>query len=151
MSIGLKVTMKTIFKFPSIILTSIFSLWTIGLVISTNGHQKLGVSISLTWINLFLSLASGFVYPIVFYAGVRSGSVGPVSLFTLTLICFCLFIAIAIIFLILLQCLDNYPGCCCPCLPCCESNCYPVTQFTYLDVNNMDVIITQEDIELYQL
>ena len=150
MSIGLKVTMKTIFKFPSIILTSIFSLWTIGLVISTNGHQKLGVSISLTWINLFLSLASGFVYPIVFYAGVRSGSVGPVSLFTLTLICFCLFIAIAIIFLILLQCLDNYPGCCCPCLPCCESNCYPVIQFTYLDVNNMDIIITQEEIQLDQ-
>ena len=149
MSIGLKVTMKTIFKFPSIILTSIFSLWTIGLVISTNGHQKIGVSISLTWINLFLSLASGFVYPIVFYAGVPSA--GPVSLFTLCFNYFCPFIAIAIIFLILLQCLDNYPGCCCPCLPCCRSNCYPVTQFTYLDVNNMDVVITQDDIELDQL
>ena len=159
MSIGLKGTLKIIYKFPPIILTPIFSIWTIGPImpssicgsIYNNGHQKLGVSIWFTWINLFLSLASGFVYPIVFYAGVRSGSVGPVSLFTLTFICSCLFIAIAIIFLILLQCLDNYPGCCCPCLPCCESNCYPVTQLTYLDVNNIDVIITQEEIELDQL
>ena len=71
MSCGLKGTVKTIIKFPPIILTPIFSTWTIGPVMSTksfcgssccNGHQKLGVSICLTWINLLLTLASGFAY-----------------------------------------------------------------------------------------
>ena len=76
MSIGLKETMKTIIKFPPIILTPMFSIWTIGPVMSTksvcggicgNGHQKLGISICLTWINLFLTLASGFVYAITYH------------------------------------------------------------------------------------
>ena len=149
MSIGLKGTLKTIIKFPPIILTPIFSIWTIGPVMSKksvcgrtccNGHQKLGVSICFTWINLLLTLASGFAY---------YSHIGYSFRILLLLSCPCL--AIAMIFLILLQCLDKCPGCCCPCLPCCESNCYPVTQFTYLDVNNMDIIITQEEIELDQL
>ena len=146
--------MKTIIKFPPIILTPIFSIWTIGPVMSKksvcgsscyNGHQKLGVSICLTWINLFLTLASGFAYTIWF--PLQCPQCFLFAFLAYTCPCF----AIAMIFLILLQCLDKCPGCCCPCLPCCESNCYPVTQFTYLDVNNSDIIITQEQIELEQL
>ena len=155
MSIGLKGTLKTIIKFPPIILTPIFSIWTIGPVMSTksvcsgscnNGHQKLGVSIHLTRINLLLTFASGLAYS---YA-IRHimGTQRDLLFFFLAISFPCL--AIAMIFLILLQCLDKCPGCCCPSLPCCESNCYPVTQFTYLDVNNMDIIITQEEIQLDQ-
>ena len=75
MSIGLKRTVKTIIKFPPIILTPIFSIWTIGPVMSKksvcgsscyNGHQKLGVSICLTWINLLLSFAFGFFFFCIF-------------------------------------------------------------------------------------
>ena len=156
MSIGLKGTLKTIIKFPPIILTPIFSIWTIGPVMSTksvcgssccNSHQKLGVSFCLTLINLLLTFTSGFVY-VTWFVWHNFGNFGD---FLLTyLVMSCPFLAIAMIFLILLQCLDKCPGCCCPCLSCCKSNCYPVTQYTYLDVNNMGVIITQEDIELEQ-
>ena len=71
MSIGLKGTLKTIIKFPPIILTPMFSIWTIGPVMSMksvcgsscyNGHQKLGVSICFSWITLLLTLAPGFAY-----------------------------------------------------------------------------------------
>ena len=153
MLLGLKGTVKTIIKFPAIILTPIFSIWTIGSVMSTksvcgssccNNHQKLGISICLTWINLLLTFASGFAF-VIWKDGKFQYNL---DLLLLTL-CPCL--AIAMIFLILLQCLDKCSGCCCPCLPYCESNCYPVTQLTYLDVNNMDVIITQEEIEMDQL
>ena len=154
MSIGFKGTVKTIIKFPTIILTAMFSIWTIGPVISTKsvcgiicciGHQKLGVSTCLTWINLLLTLASGFAYVIWHDEGDWFGYGNIFEYFLLS----CIFLAIAMIFLILLNCLDKCQ--CCPCFPCCESNCYPVTQFTYLDVNNIDVIITQEEIELDQL
>ena len=155
MSIGLKGTMKTIIRFPPIILTPMFSIWTIGPVMSKsvcgsiccNGHQRLGVSFCLTWINLLLTFTSGFAY-VTWLVWHNEGNLGG---FLLTyLVMSCPFLAIAMIFLILLQCLDKCSGCCCPCLPCCENNCYPVTQFTYLDVNNMDIIITQEEIELDQ-
>ena len=150
MSIGLKGTVKTIIKFPAIILTPIFSIWTIGSVISTksvcgssccNNHQKLGISICLTWINLLLTFASGFAFVIWKDDTFQYN----LDLLLLTL-CPCL--AIAMIFLILLQCLDKCPGC--PGLPCCDTYCYPVTEFTYLDVNDMDTTFTQDDIELEQ-
>ena len=66
MSIGLKGTLKTIIKFPPIILTPMFSIWTIGPIASTKSvcgssccksPQKLGVSIFLTWMNLLLTLS----------------------------------------------------------------------------------------------
>ena len=162
MSCGLKGTVKTISKFPPFILTPIFSIWTIGPVMSkksfcgnncNNAHQKLGVSICLTWINLLLTLASGFAHAIWNTVGEfwpESDFISKLSFFQIFSIFSCPCLAIAMIFLILLQCLDKCPGCCCPCLPCCKSNCYPVTQYTYLDVNNLDIIITQEDIELGQ-
>ena len=161
-SFGLKGTMKIIIKFPPIILTPMFSIWTIGPVMSKksvcgsscyNGHQRLGVSICLTWINLLLTFASGFTYVIWKNKGdlwseyTRS----EFTTFQFFSIFSCPCLAIAMIFLILLQCLDKCPGCCCPCLPCCKSNCYPVTQFTYLDVNNMDIIITQEELSWSKL
>ena len=146
MSIGLKGTLKTIIKFPPIILTPIFSIWTIGPVMSKksvcgnscyNGHQKLGVSICFTWINLLLTLASGFAY---------YSHIGYSFRILLVLSCPCLAIAdisnsITMFGQMSRLLLPLY----------CESNCYPVTQFTYLDVNNMDIIITQEEIELDQL
>ena len=156
MSIGLKKTMKTIYKFPPTILTPIFSIWTIGPVMSTksccsscctcccNSHQKLGVSMCLTWINLLLTFVSSLAYPIWYDDFERLFS-SVSSIFPYFLLAFCPCLAISMIFLILLQCLDKCPGCCCPCLPC-----YPVIEFTYLDVNDMDAMITQEDIELDQ-
>ena len=159
-SFGLKGTLKIIYKFPPMILTPMFSIWTIGPVMSTksicggsccNDHQKLGVSICLTWINLLLTLACGFAYLIWNELTNRWANwSGYQSLLIPFVTSFCPCLAIAMIFLILLQCLDKCPGCCCPCIPCCKRNCYPVTQFTYLDVNNMDIIITQEEIELSQ-
>ena len=161
MSSGIKGTMKTVYKFPAIILTAMFSIWTIGPVKSTksvcggiccNGHQRLGVSIFLTWMNLLLTFASGLAYNIWSdYSNVIRWNDPVWYIFRGFIRSTCPCLAIAMIFLILLQCLDKCPGCWSPCLPCCESNCYPVTQFTYLDVNNMDVIITQEEIELDQL
>ena len=157
MSIGLKRTVKTIIKFPPIILTPIFSIWTIGSVMSTtfvcgsNGHQNLGVSICLTWINLLLTFASGLAYNIWSdYSNVIRWNDPVWYIFRGFIRSTCPCLAIAMIFLILLQCLDKCSDCCCPCIPCCESNCYPVTQLTYLDVDNMDVIITQEEIDLEQ-
>ena len=166
MSIGLKGTLKIIYKFPPMILTPMFSIWTIGPVMTStksgclrcctcyckfyfhckscyNSPQKLGVSTCLTWANLLLTSASGFAYKYINIWNFHNGN------FIVILLYPCL--AISMVFLILLQCLDKCAGCCCPCLSCCESNCYPVTQFTYLDVNNMDVIITQEEIEVDQL
>ena len=154
MSIGLKGTWKTIIKFPTIILTAMFSIWTIGPVISTksvcgiicyNGHQKLGVSICLTWINLLLTFSSGLAYSLWYEEGTN-------IIYFLTMSSPCL--AISMIFLILLQCLDKCwsPGCFSPCLHCCDSYCYPVIELTYLDVNNMDSITTQDNnIELDQI
>ena len=161
MSIGLKETMKTIYKFPPIILTPIFSIWTIGPVMPTksrccscctcccNSHQKLGVSICLTWINLLLTFLSGLAYSIMLNKGAFGIQYHNIFPWFLKVFCPCLIISM--IFLILLQCLDKCPGYCGPCLPCCDSYCYPVTEFTYLDVNHMDAIITQDDIELEQL
>ena len=52
-----------------------------------------------------------------------------------------------IIYLILLQRLDK-----CWSSGCCDSYCYPVIELTYLDVNNMDSITTQDNnIELDQI
>ena len=170
MSIGLKGTLETIIRFPPIILTPMFSIWTIGprsVIASTksgclrfctcyctcyctcccNSPQKLGVSTCLTWINLLVTLSSEIVFSIWLFPQQQRFDNFIIVIF---LLAFCPCLVIAMIFLILLQCLDKCKGCCCPCLPCCESNCYPVTQLTYLDVNDMDAIITQEDIELDQ-
>ena len=159
-SIGFKETIKTICKFPPIFLTPIFSIWTIGPVMSArsccrckcccNSYQKLGVSIFLTWINLLITfVVSGLAYQIWFDEGAFVWD--PVHIFPYFLLCFCPCFVFTMIFLILLQCLDKCPGCCCPCLPCCDTYCYPVTEFTYLDVNDLDALITQDDIEMAPL
>ena len=109
---------------------------------------------------IILTIASGVTYAIWFHVEQYYSShfyysrfyfsSNPRSFLSNFLETSCPCFVIAMIFLILLQYLDKCSECCCPCLPCCRSNCYPVTKFTYLDVNNMDVVITQEEIELDQ-
>ena len=146
MSIGLKGTMKALYNFPPIIITSIFSIWTIGPPDSCstccNSKQKLGVSFTITWMNLLLTFVCLQAYLFLFF--------NDVSVFNLIL---GPFYVSAIIYLILLQCLDKCwsSGCWSPCRNCCDTYCYPVIELTYLDVNNMDSIVTQDNIELDQI
>ena len=153
MSIGIKKTLKTIVKFPPIIVTPMFSIWTIGPLTSGKScccrafnckSRNLGVSNWLTWVNLILSIASALAYS-VWQDGGTFEFPGSFGYF---LIAFCPCILITLILLILLQCLDKCPDCGCPCLSYCRKYCYPVTEYTYLDMKDMDALITQQDIEM---
>ena len=156
MSIGIKKTLKTIFKFPPIIVTPMFSIWTIGPLTSGKScccrafnckSRNLGVSNWLTWVNLMLTFAFALAYSIWHDVG-TFGFSHDGKIFGSFLFIFCPFLLLTLIFLILLQCLDKCPSCCCPCLSCCKKYCYPVTEYTYLDMNDMDALITQQDIEM---
>ena len=151
--------MKALYNFPPIILTSIFSIWTIGpscwSTCSTcccNSQQKLGVSFSITWMNLLLTIGCGLAYSIIFLDKEFVGM--DLNVLACVILIFGACYGSSIIYLILLQCLDKCwsPGCFSPCLHCCDSYCYPVIELTYLDVNNMDSITTQDNnIELDQI
>ena len=148
--------MKTILKFPPIIVTPVFSIWTFGPLTSGKScccrafnckSRNLGVSNWLTWVNLMLTFASGVAYTIWHDWGTFRFE--PHKMFQYFLIYFCPCILITCILLILLlQCLDKCPDCCCPCLSCCRKYCYPVTEYTYLDMKDMDALIMQQDIEM---
>ena len=136
--------------FPPIILTPMFCIWTMSPLTSKQAFScgtfdykslKIGISNWLTWINFILTLVSGLAYHAIFDMPYQIWD----DIFFIELLVFCPCLLITLITLILLQCLDKYSGCCCPC---CITYCYPVTEFTYLDVNNMDALITQKDIEL---
>ena len=133
--------------FPPIILTPMFCIWTMNPLTSKQAFscgifdyksQKIGISYWLTWINFILTFVSGLAYQIW-------DDQFEIIFFEPYLLAFYPCLLITLITLILLQCLDKCSGCCCPC---CINYCYPVTEFTYLDVNNMDALITQEDIEM---
>ena len=139
--------------FPPIILTPMFCIWTMNPLTSKQAFscgtfdyksQKIGISNWLTWINFILTLVSGLAYRSLVKHYRLAYQIWH-DIFFIELLVFCPCLLITLITLILLQCLDKYSGCCCPC---CITYCYPVTEFTYLDVNNMDALITQEDIEM---
>ena len=144
--------------FPPIILTPMFCIWTMNPLTSKQAFscrtfdyksQKIGISYWLTWINFILTFVSGLAYQIWHDEG--SFTIEnwrdhfEKIFFEPFLLVFCPCLLITLITLILLQCLDKCFGCCCPC---CITYCYPVAEFTYLDVNNMDALITQKDIEM---
>ena len=144
--IGIKKALKIIFMFPPIILTPMFCIWTMNPLTSkqafscrTFDHksQKIGISKWLTWINLVSTFVSGLAYQIWHDEGTFTDQFEKIF-FEPFLLVFCPCLLITLITLILLQCLDKCSGCCCPC---CINYCYPVTEFTYLDVNNMDALI----------
>ena len=133
--------------FPSIILTPMFCIWTMNPLTSKQAFscgifdyksQKIGISNWLTWINFILTFVSGLAYQIFtdYFKKI---------FFEPYLLVFYPCLLITLITLILLQYLDKCFGCCCPC---CTTYCYPVTEFTYLDVYNLDALITEEDIEM---
>ena len=165
MSIGLKGTMKALCNFPAIICTSTFSIWTIApscyhscSTCCCNSQQKLGVSFTLTWMNLLLTIVCGQAYLMLFLLDgfFWNRSLSKVDDFGwITILIYDIFYILpvcgfTIILFIFLQCStlcqrSPAPG------SCCDTYCCPVIELTYLDVNNLDTIVTQDNIELDQI
>ena len=138
--------MKALFNFPAIILTSIFSIWTIGpscCCSCCNSQQKLSVSFTLTWMNLLLTIGCGQAYFILFLTNGDNGWFNYIyDIFYILPVC-----GFTFILLIFLQFCDKLVvG-----SSCCDTYCYPVIELTYLDVNNLDSMVTQDNIELDQI
>ena len=120
-----------------------FSFWTIGpLRLSSfykafNGKsQKLSISFWLSWANVLLTLL-GPICTAIFYS---SRAFIPVfMIFSYPVLAF------SILTLVLIQFLDLCKN---SCSPCCQSNCFPVRKFTYLNVTDMDMELTREDVEI---
>ena len=124
-----------------------FSFWTIGpLQVSPfykafNGKsQKLSISFWLSWANVLLTLLGPICTAIctaIFYP----------STLILVNIMFPTYpvLFFSILTLVLIQFLDVCKN---SCSPCCQSNCFPVRKFTYLNVTDMDMELTREDVEI---
>ena len=145
--------MSTIVAFPPIVLVSTFTYWTIGPISKTSDTEiqsichhsvcgfckdfnsrsySLSVSFGLTWVNVFLTLSFSVIWNRIAYCTDITR-----AWFFLSATNF------AVLFLILIQFLD---GCISCSSSCCESKCLPVRKLTYLDVEDMDLQVTNEDI-----
>ena len=145
--------MSTIVAFPPIVLVSTFTYWTIGPISKTSDTEiqsichhsvcgfckdfnsrsyRLSVSFGLTWVNVFLTLSFSVIWNRIAYCTDITR-----AWFFLSATNF------AVLFLILIQFLD---GCISCSSSCCESKCFPVRKLTYLDVEDMDLQETKEDI-----
>ena len=145
--------MSTIVAFPPIVLVSTFTYWTIGPISKTSDTEiqsichhtachffkdfnstsyRLSVSFGLTWVNVFLTLSFSVIWNRIAYC---TDLLGMTFFLSAT--------NIAVFFLILIQFLD---GCISCSSSCCKSKCFPVRKLTYLDVEDMDLQETKEDI-----
>ena len=119
-----------------------FSFWTIGpLRLSSfykafNGKsQKLSISFWLSWANVLLTLL-GLICTAIY---TDRELIGVFMIFSYPVL------SLSILTLVLIQFLDVCKN---SCSPCCQSNCFPVRKLTYLNVTDMDMELTREDVEI---
>ena len=123
-----------------------FSFWTIGpLQVSPfykafNGKsQKLSISFWFSWANVLLTLLGPICTLICTPNTSRSLSWKLHETLSYPIL------SLSILILVLIQFLDVCKN---SCSPCCQSNCFPVRKFTYLNVTDMDMEFTREDVEI---
>ena len=92
----------------------------INLILLYREDQRIGISFVFTWINIVLSFATTALFC---WTGTDHRM--NVAFFLI----FAPLLFGALILVILIQTLDNCKNHCC----CCSENCYPVTQFSYLE------------------
>ena len=126
-----------------------FSFWTVGpLRLSPfykafNGKsQILSISFWLSWANVLLTLL-GPICTIIFSPLGQEFNFKK-DLFLVYIISYPV-LSLSILTLVLIQFLDVCKN---SCSPCCQSNCFPVRKFTYLNVTDMDMELTREDVEI---
>ena len=104
--------------------------------------QKLSISICLSWANVVLTLL-GPIFTCIFVPLKNEKGRETLMITTLWISYPVFFFSIGT--LILIQFLD---GCKTYCSPCCQSNCFPVRKLTYLNITDMDMELTREDVEV---
>ena len=155
-----KSALYVIWKYPPIILTPMYSYWTIGPVqneFNTEGicyltykGRKLIISFKHIWMNVFITTIGCSVNYYIFYAimdlslseqdFIRFYNRGII--FTMYIyhrdnwifLAFLILLFLSIFLIVLIQFIDRYSKTlCCNCF---ESNCLPMTKITILDVDN---------------
>ena len=142
LSVGVKKALSATTKFPPIIFIPMFSFWTIGppQLSSFNGKsQEMSISFLFSWANVLLTLLG----PILTEICTPKHSTS-IFLFTIWLYPM---LYLSILTLVLIQFLDICKN---SCSPCCQTNCFPVRKFTYLNVTDMDMELTKEDVEIVE-
>ena len=138
-SLGAKKSMEIIIQNPAIILTPVFSNWTIGPEKSYCNKnatgQKFKASFRLTWGNIMLSNA-GSVALIILHT-IFEDQINDEPYFHIIdkhilvkIACLCL--ALSFVSIVLLQVLPKCKELCCNC---CQINCYPVYKKSACDLN----------------
>ena len=138
-SLGAKKSMEIIIQNPAIILTPVFSNWTIGPEKSYCNKnatgQKFKASFRLTWGNIMLSNA-GSVALIILHT-IFEDQINDEPYFHIIdkhilvkIACLCL--ALSFVSIVLLQVLPKCKELCCNC---CQINCYPVYKKSAFDLN----------------
>ena len=156
---GFRRSVSIIWKFPALLITPVFSLWTMGPINSSKQcchwqifkGKKLGVSYFHTWINFLFSIIVGIISTVQFATTQASPlKLGMIGLLVIIVIIFYL---PTTIFLILIQTIDKCKKCCCS--QWCITNCLPITNLTILDTDKMDELIViqesqfqEEDIQM---
>ena len=156
---GCRRSVLIIWKFPAILITPVFSFWTMGPINSSKQccnfqicyGKKLGVSFFHTWINFLFSIIvsiTSLVQSIGY--GLQAS---PLKLGFIVLLVIIIFYLPTTILLILIQTIDKCKKCCCS--QWCITNCLPITNRTILDTDKMDELIViqksqfqEEDIQM---
>ena len=138
-AVGLKRGFSVVMKFPALVLTPMFSFWTVGPSGTSTAccgrfnchNNELKVSFRQTWVNVLISTIGCVSYVAIFLDTeelFREGS-GP---FLYIVVPFLVVYFLGAVFpVLLLQFLDKCKKCCCTCcLPC-----FPVLNVTTLDVD----------------
>ena len=158
LALGIRSSFSTIRDFPAIVLTPIITFWSIGPVSPTNSfgcqmysqNNLIGVSFWHTWINLIISSIFGIGYTLQFLDytepdfwygdGGKTKTIFEIGFlddpYQVGFQCVIMLHLFSIISLVLLQFLDKCKKCCCLC---CETHCFPITQVTVLDTENIEV------------
>ena len=162
-TMGFRRSVSIIWKFPALLITPVFSLWTMGPINSSKQcchwqifkGKKLGVSYFHTWINIFFSIIVGIISFAQFVTKGYGLQGSPLISGIIVSLAIIIFYLPTTIFLILIQTIDNCKKCCCS--QWCITHCLPITNRTILDTDKMDELIViqecqfqEEDIQMSQ-
>ena len=160
---GFRRAASIVWKFPALLITPVFSLWTMGPINSSKQcchwqifkGKKLAVSYFHTWINFLFSIIVGIISILQFVNNGYGFQASPLILGSIGLLAIIIFYLPTTIFLILIQTIDKCKKCCCS--QWCITHCLPITNRTILDTDKMDELIViqeskfqEEDIEMSQ-
>jgi len=147
---GFRRSASIVWKFPALLITPVFSLWTMGPINSSKQcchwqifkGKKLGVSYFHTWINFLFSVIVGII-SIWQFVTKGFGLQEPLILVHSLSLAVIIFYLPTTILLILIQTIDKCKKCCCSQL--CITHCLPITNHTILDPNKMDELIVIQE------